>query len=248
MDCASLRNMTIRLDSCVESANGSVFKTHCLYPTFSPVFVTISVWGDGFRVSDGGGAAESVIRQGLSPQALTSALKAAKNKFHLAENDGVLFLKVDSGDWLENAILAVSNASAMAASLAYAHVEQKTAKDIVPEIIAAVTEFAPLSQIATDYQVRGHSGKERKFDVAVIGARNLLFKAVSPYAGSVNSAYVAFSDIFREGSQSHPDSLGYGVFREKLSSEDATLLSDVAILAPVSSIGPAAKRDFLRVS
>lgn len=248
MDSAILRNLTSRLDSCVEGADGSVFKTHCLYPSFSPVFVTVSVWGDGFRVSDGGGATENVIRQGLPPQALTSALKAAKNKYHLAEKDGVLSLKVDSGDWLENAILAVSNASAMAASLAYAHVEQKTAKAIVPEIIAAVSEFAPLGQIATEYQARGHSGKERNFDVAVIGTRSLLFKAVTPYAGSVNSAYVAFSDIFHEDNQSHSESIGYGVFRDKLSSEDATLLSDVAILAPVSSIGPAAKRDFLRVS
>ncbi|SFN79391.1 hypothetical protein SAMN04487859_1092 [Roseovarius lutimaris] len=248
MDCLSLRSLTARLDSCVESSDGNVFKTHCLYPSFSPVFVTISAWGDGFRVSDGGGASESVIRQGLDAHALTAALKAAKNKYHLIEHDGVLSLKIDSGDWIENAILAVANASAMAASLAYAHVEQKSSKDMVPEIIAALSEFAPLSQIATDYQVRGHSGKVRKFDVAVIGPHNLLFKAVSPFAGSVNSAYVAFSDALREGSPMYSSSTGYGVFREKLSSEDATLLNDVAILAPVASIGHAAKRDFIRHS
>lgn len=248
MECVNLRNLINRLDSCVEGSDGNVFKTHCLYPSFSPVFVTISVWGDGFRVSDGGGASQSVIRQGLDARTLTSALKAAKTKYHLIENDGVLFLKIDSGDWLENAILAVANASAMAASLAYAHVEQKTSKDMVPEIIAALSEFAPLSQIATDYQVLGHSGKGRKFDVAVIGPHNLLFKAVSPYAGSVNSAYVAFSDALRDDSPMAATSTGYVVFREKLSSEDATLLSDVAILAPVASIGPAAKRDFTRHS
>jgi len=188
MDCLSLRNLATRLDVCVEGSDGNVFKTHCLYPSFSPVFVTISVWGDGFRVSDGGGAAESVVRQGLNPHALTSALKAARNKYNLAEKNGVLSLKIDSADWLENAILAVSNASAMAANLAYAYVDQKSAKDIVPELILALSVFAKPSQIATDYPVRGHSGKERKFDVAVIGRRNLLFKTVSPYAGSVNSA------------------------------------------------------------
>lgn len=246
MDCVSLRKLTNRLDSCVEGLEGNVFKTHCLYPSFSPVFVTISSWGDGFRVSDGGGATESVVRQGLNPQGLTAALKAAKNKYHLSEKDGVLSLKVDSGDWLENAILAVSNASAMAAHLAYGYVEQKTAKDIVPEIIEALSAFATVSQIATEYQVRGHSGKERKFDVAVIGPKTLLFKAISPYAGSVNSAYVAFADALHESSPSYAGSTGYGVFREKPSSEDITLLSDVAILAPLASIGPAAKRDFLR--
>lgn len=246
MDCLSLRNLTSRLDGCVEGDDGNVFKTHCLYPSFSPVFVTITGWGDGFRVSDGGGATENVIRQGLNPQSLTSALKAAQNKYHLIETDGVLSLKVDSSDWLENAILAVSNASAMAANLAYAHVEQKNAKDIVPEIILALSEFAKPSQIATDYLVRGYSGKERKFDVAVIGQRNLLFKAITPYAGSVNSAYVAFSDGLREDGPSHPNSIGYGVFKDKLSSEDVTLLSDVVTLAPISSLATVAKRDFSR--
>lgn len=244
MNCLSFRDMTSRLDGCSEGPEGTVFKTHCLYPSFSPVFVTISAWGDGFRVSDGGGATESVVRQGLNPNALTSALKAAKTKYRLLEKDGVLSLKVDSEDWLENAILAVSNASALAANLAYSYLEPKSSHDMVPEIINYLAEFAPLNQIATDYQIRGHSGKHRNFDVAVIGPRKLLFKTVSPYAGSINSAYVAFSDTFREGV--NRDCTGYGVFREKLSSEDATLLSDVATLAPISSIGAAAKRDFLR--
>ena len=245
MDCFSLKKMTSRLDGCVDGVDGSVFKTHCLYPSFAPVLVSISVWGEGFRISDNGGATESVIRQGLPPKALVSALKAASEKYHLSEKDGVLSLKVDSGDWVENAILAVSNASAMAANLAYAYVEQKTAKDIVPEIIDAISSFAPSSQIATDFQVRGYSGKYRSFDVALIGARNLLFKAVTPYAGSVNSSYVAFSDTLRHGG-GEPNSIGYCVFREKLSSEDATLLSDVATLAPVFTIGAAAERDFFR--
>lgn len=248
MDCVYLRKMINRLDSCVEGLEGNVFKTHCLYPSFSPVFVTISAWGDGFRVSDGGGASHSLIRQGLDAHVLTSAFKVAKSKYHLSENDGVLSLKIDSGDWLENAILAVSNGSAMAANLAYAHVEQKSSKDIVPEIIAALSEFAPLSQIATDYQVRGHSGKVRKFDVAVVGTHNLLFKSVIPYAGSVNSAYVVFSDALRDGSPMSATSTGYGVFQDKLSSEDTTLLNDVAILAPLASIGHAAKRGFTRHS
>lgn len=244
MNCFSLQDMTSRLDGCFEGPGGTVFKTHCLYPSFSPVFVTISAWGDGYRVSDGGGATESVVRQGLNPNALTSALKVAKTKYHLHEKDGVLSLKVDSGDWLENAILAVSNASAFAANLAYNYVEQKPSHDMVPEIINALSEFAPLNQIATDYEIRGHSGKKRNFDVAVVGPRKLLFKTVSPHAGSINSAYVAFSDTFRDGV--NRDCAGYGIFREKLSSEDATLLSDVVTLAPISSVGAAAKRDFLR--
>jgi len=244
MDCVNLRNLINRLDSCVEGSEGNVIKTHCLYPSFSPVFVTISTWGDGFRVSDGGGASQSVVRQGLDSHALTSAFKSAKNKYHLIEKDGVLSLKIDSGDWLENAILAVANASAMAANLAYAHVEQKISKSIVPEIVKALSKFAPINQIATDYPVRGHSGKSRKFDVAVIGSRNLLFKAVSPFTGSVNSAYVIFSDTLRDGGPMASTSIGYGVFQDKLSSEDATLLNDVAVLAPLASIGPAVERDF----
>lgn len=245
MDCLSLRKLTSRLDSCIESPDGNVFKTHCLYPSFAPVFVTISAWGDGFRVSDGGGATESVIRQGLSPQTLTTALKTAKNKYHLNEKNGVLWLNVDSGDWLENAILAVSNASAMAANLAYAHIEQKNANELVPEIVLALSNYVKPNQIATDYLVRGHSGKNRKFDVAVIGRQNLLFKAISPYAGSVNSAYVTFSDALREGSPSFLNSTGYGVVREKLSSEDTTLFTDVAILTPISAVSDVAKRELV---
>ncbi|WP_069298384.1 hypothetical protein [Neptunicoccus sediminis] len=246
MDCLILRKLTSRLDSCTEGPEGNVFKTHCLYPSFAPVFVTISAWGDGFRVSDSGGATESVIRQGLSPQSLTSALNTAKKKYHLTEKNGVLSLKVDSGDWLENAILAVSNASAMAANLAYAHAEQKNANDLVPEIVLALSKFVKPNKIATDFLVRGHSGKNRKFDVAVIGPQNLLFKPISPYAGSVNSAYVAFSDALREGSPNFFNSTGYGVVREKLSSEDATLFNEVAILTPISAVGDVAKREINR--
>lgn len=244
MDCSTLKNLAYRLDQCVASENGVSMKTHCLYPSFSPVTVHVSRWGDhGFRISDAGGAAEEVLRQGFDPSVISPAFKTAINKFLINESGGALWVNVDSREWIENAILAVANASALAAATAFSYVSTKQSENFIPEIMEAILRVVPPHQIATEFSMRGASGKSRKFDLAVLGKATILMKPVTPYASSINSSFVSFSDVSKDSQGERTNVSGFCVYRQKISQEDKALLSDVAKLVPLGSVEAGTRKE-----
>ncbi|WP_340107792.1 hypothetical protein [Pikeienuella sp. HZG-20] len=220
-------------------------KTHCLYPSFSPVTVHVSRWNahNSFRITDGGGAAEEILRQGFSHDVLAPSFKAATSKFMLEESGGALWVEVESREWIENGILAVANASALAASTAFAYSATKQAENFIPEIMEAILRVVPPQRIATEFSMRGASGKHRKFDLAVLGARPLLIKSVTPYAASVNANFVSFSDVSKDSQGDRPDVRGFCVFKKEIPREDRALLSEVAMLVPLGSVEAGARQE-----
>lgn len=64
MNCDQLRALLADGDACEDTPMGLRILTDCLYPSFEPVSVYVSTFGDDFRVTDGGGAATSTFLHG----------------------------------------------------------------------------------------------------------------------------------------------------------------------------------------
>jgi hypothetical protein len=104
-------------DMCEQTEFGARYLTHCYYPSFDRVSVFVTGWGDGFRVTDGGGAVSSVLRHGRDDSAITNAFKTVRQRFGVATAEGMIVAEADK-EWLQAAVLAVANASAAAAAIA----------------------------------------------------------------------------------------------------------------------------------
>lgn len=238
MKCAEFMGLVQSVVFCEDTEQGAKYVTHCLYPSSDPVEVFISRWGNGFRVTDGGGAGRSVWRHGRDDAALNQGLKKARDRFSVDVRDGVLIAETEDQHWLYPAILAVANASAMAAVTAVEMIAASSEKDLANEIAQQLQRVVPDRLIATQFGYRGQSGKLWMVDFAVLGERTVLLKAVAPHHTSISAGYTAFGDI---GEQDQLARLA--VYKRHLKPEDAALMRQVSKLLPVSSVGPATARE-----
>lgn len=132
LNCADVIELVDARRYCEVSPFGTKITTNCLYPSASPVFVHIATWGDEFRVSDGGGAAQDSLRHGRDEWAVNAGLKAAKDRYSLSVEQGELFAFAKSAEWVPNVVAAVANGAAFAASSAIEHAlhsQQKSLKE-----------------------------------------------------------------------------------------------------------------------
>lgn len=241
MNCEHLMALLNDNSACEPTSMGTKFVTHCLYPSFDPVAVYIESLREGFRVSDGGGAARSASMHGRDPSILASAFQKAAKAHSVETAEGLIFAKPPSAEWLYSGILAVANASAMAATTAadaFVAADENALKSrIFENLKAAVSE----KNIARHYEYRGNSGNLWKLDFAVIRERILLVKGVTPHRHSVNANYAAFSDI-----GDLPILARFSVFDRRLKSEDQSLVGRVASLVPLGSVIAGAQRELGR--
>lgn len=216
---------------CEQTPSGLKVQTHCLYPSFDQVDVFVVAHGDGFIVTDGGGAVASAWEHGR--EGLDRVLARASAKFGASTNGSVIEAKVPSADWLKNAILAVANASASAAEAAVERVVQTTEKAIADQILEALARVIPRASIAQDFEHRGQSGKKWRYDFGATANDNLiLVNAVAPHHSSISAKYVAFADTPEEAE----DISKIAVFGRQLETADVALLQQVATLVPLRSV------------
>lgn len=231
MNCADLRKLAEQLDQCRETDYGTRFDTHCLYPSFEPVSVFISRWGEGYRVTDGGRAVQCAFAHGKDEASLQRAIKEAAEKYMLTAREGAFEVSVENREWLLSAILTVANASALAANIAVQYVQEASENVLKSQIHSALNKTVKPQAIAPGYSYSGASGKKWPIDYAVMDRSLILIKAISPHHVSVNSNYAAYSDIAaRDGG------LRYSVFDRKLSDDDRALMRQVAELVPVEAL------------
>ncbi len=231
-ECAEIFTILDAGRTCEASDYGLKVPTQCLYPSADVVFVHIAKFGDGYRVTDGGGISRCVLVHGRDSHALHSGLAEASNRHALRTEGGMLFADVSSVDWLPAAITAVANGASLAASIAVEHAVRRVERSLTTRIYAELTAVVPAQNIAKEYEYRGKSGKSWRIDYAVLrGERPLLVKAVTPHHNSISSNYTAFGDIGTEDTQR------FCVFHRKLDQMDAALLRQVASLVPIGSLG-----------
>ncbi len=229
---------------CEPSDNGLRVLTHCLYPSADPVYVHIAAWGDGYRVSDGGGVSRSILVHGRDEHAMQAGFSEACNRHSLKLEGGTLVALAPTREWLPAAIAAVANGASMAAAIAVEHVTQRIEKGLVAKIYETISNLVPAHQIAKDYEFRGKSGKAWRIDYAVVRPSDgpLLIKAVTPHHTSISTNYTAFGDIGPEGTER------FCVFSRSLQRDDASLLRQVALLVPLSSLDVGARNALRQVN
>ena len=131
MNCEELIPLLTRILNCEDAEFCGQFLTHCLYPSSDPVFVNVSRLYNGFQVDDGGGAMRSAMGHVRTWQA---ALEKAGRRYSVDVRDGAIVAIPEDEEWLYPAVLAVSNASALAARLALEANQSKsenTLKDLI---------------------------------------------------------------------------------------------------------------------
>lgn len=240
MICEDIRAALGAGEICEESDAGARVITHCLYPSFTPVAIFVTKLGDGYRVTDGGGAVRSAWNHGREEKMLERILAREAARFHLKVSQSNLIADAPSIEWLRAAILAVANASASAAHAAIGKAAAATERALKERIYTALSHVAPERAIGTDVQVVGASGDVRSFDygVRIEGDGELLVSAVAPHHSSIYAKYVAFADT-KELPQS---TSRFAVFDKPLSGGDVSLMLQVSELVPLRALDAKARR------
>jgi hypothetical protein len=232
MECADILRFIDARRICEPSPYGLKIVTQCLYPSAAPVFVHVGAWGDEYRVTDGGEAAEHALHLGRDKWAVEAGLRAARDRYSLRQEQAELFAMAPDQSWLPNVVAAVANGAAFAASVSADHDLHRQQKSLNEQISERLHKTVPEKYIAKGYEYRGRSGKLWELDFAVTSPIPILIKAVTPHHNSIASTYTALSDILRE------DNRRFSVYNRRPHDDDAALLRQVAELVPVKGLAP----------
>jgi hypothetical protein len=240
MICEDIRAAMGAGEVCEETEAGARVATHCLYPSFDPVTVLVSRLGDGYRVSDAGGAVRNAWISGRDEALSGRMLAREAARYSLSVSNHALVAEVPSIDWLRSAVLAVANASASVAHAAIGKAAAAAESHLKDRIRESLEHFVPASRIDEDYEVRGQSGDSRHFDYGVRSANDslLLLSAVSPHHNSIAAKYVAFADT----KALDAGISRFAVYDRPLEKGSVSLMLQVAELVPLATLDPKARR------
>lgn len=245
--CAEITAALSELHSCSEVDGSARVSTHCLYPSFEPVVVSISRFGHGFHVHDDGGAYREAWLHGRDEHAISRALSKESSRYQAKTRNNVIFADTDAADWLPSLILAVANASASAANAAVDRSPVISDGDLKTKIFLSLERSLPNFNVRRGFPVKGKSGKEYDFDFGVFGSSSkiLLVNAVIPHPNSIASKFLAFSDSSDIPTLEQSSAFRYerfAVFERPLAADDSALMRQVADLVPIRSLEAGARR------
>jgi hypothetical protein len=234
MACDEIKEALNRYLECEKTEDGSRIHTHCLYPSFESVSVYIIGYGNGYIVHDGSTASGVAWSHGRDKEIIRKSIAKAARRFGVNAEAGQISMKIDSAEWLESAILAVSNASAMAAHNAVDQIIKITEKNLHEIIREQIERVIPKKNVATEYEISGQSGKRYRFDFGITlpDHRIIPVDGVVAHANSVTHKFVAFSDT-----QEKFGHTGLAAHQGDLSNADQSLLSQVSTLVPARRLG-----------
>jgi hypothetical protein len=233
MICETIKEALWKFHQCEDTQDGARILTTCLYPSFEPVNIFIVKVGDGYLVHDGGEARCIAWGHGRDHHLTDRQLANQAVRFGIEYENGQLTAKVQSIDWLESAILSVSNAAAIGSYKAVEKIVRAAEESLQSRIFDTLKRHVPEQRLAKEYQFTGASGKQHNFDVAVTTDSDFitLIDAVTPHHVSVSAKYVAFADM-----KTRPNTDGLVIHDNHIQSEDKTLLQQVAEVLPFQSL------------
>ncbi len=240
MSCEAIRAALAHLDRCEETTAGSRFPTHCMYPSFETVHVFVAKLGDGYHVHDGDGAYQAAWAHGRDEALIRRELRSEAARFRLELADRSLSISVRSADWLGSAILAVANASAFAARSAVSKLNAAAEEALFDKIERSLSRLGN-GKLHSKVEIKGRSGGVRHFDFAIFGSGSgdIFINGVSPHHGSIAAKFVAFADAPADNSNK------LAVYDRPLSTDDVSLLQQVATVLPLKSAALGAERVML---
>lgn len=230
--CNIVLTNAAKLWSCKETENGARIRTTCIFPSFEPVFVYVIKFGDGFIVHDAGETMGVILSHGQEADVAKRFIRSECKRYDLSLEDRRISLKIDALEWLETAIVSVANTASTAARLAIAEVSKKADIDLADVLFDLLEPKLSKGTLAKDFPFQGASGRRYKFDLAIQERDKLtLIQAVRPNAISVNSKYVALSDIPMDDPIQK-----IAAHNNNLSIEDILLLQNVATVSGPSGV------------
>lgn len=225
-------------DEYATTEGGARVKTHCLFPSFEPVYVYVAGMGEGFHVHDGGAAHAIAWDHGRDARIVGKYLGEAATRYGLTVDNSTLLARIETPDWLPSAILSVANASSHAAGAAVEHAARAATETLQARIFDTLVHHFTKDHVVKDYERVGGSGKTHTFDFALVERdRIVVVDAVSPHPVSVAARYTAFSDT-----RATDRARGLAVFDRALAAPDKTLLNQVAEVVPFKSLKPGVQR------
>jgi hypothetical protein len=238
MHCDDIRAIMDSLHLCEETEFGLRVRTHCLYPSFSPVDVFVAKIGDSFRIHDGASAAREAWLHGRDHVLISGCLKREAENYRLKVLDGSMVADAHNEEWLASAILSVANASAAAANSAVARLSAAAEESLVERIADALSRSFNKDKIVREFPLRGKSGKEHRFDFALLdhGREQIIIDAISPHHTSISAKYVSFADA--DGPSIHK----FAVYDKPLLRDDVSLMQQVAEIVPLGALVEGSRR------
>ncbi len=218
-----------RIWKCAPCPGGVMIRTTCVHPSFEALHVYVDELGDGFIAHDAGDTAASMFLHGIDRETADRVILSECGRSGIGFEDGRIFWKFNSVDWLETAVIVVSNTAASAGRVATTFTNYAPKKRLKDKIFEMLAPEPRDREVSKDFVRRGESGRHHKFDLAVTGGSHLtLINAVERRATSVNSKYVSFSDVGGEGVRK------IAVHNGDLRESDIALLGSVATVAEPS--------------
>lgn len=197
--CDTLLVNAAQLFSCKETDNGARIRTTCVFPSFEPVFVYVVKFGEGFVVHDAGETMGVILGHGGDGDVAKRIIRAECKRFDLKCEDRRISLKIDAIEWLETAIVSVANTAAAAARQALTETRKKTERDLSDILYQLLEPKVARGTLAKNFDFQGSSGRNYHFDLAIQGREQLtLIQTVLPNTNSLNSKFVALSDVPRD--------------------------------------------------
>jgi hypothetical protein len=236
MLCADINAAMGTGEVCEETDEGARFVTHCLYPSFTPVAVHIVKLGDGYRVTDGGGALNNAWAHGREIALAKRMVYREAERYHLKVSpEGALVADALTIEWLRAAILTVANASAGAANATLGKLVAAAESALKDEIKDKLTGIVPPESIRTDVEVIGKSGDTRHFDYGIRAESesDIVISAVTSHRNSVASKFLAFSDTIGV-----PGLVRYGAYDKAPDRGDLSMLLQVVEVLPMHAFEP----------
>lgn len=225
--CDTVLVNAAKLWSCKETDNGARIRTTCVFPSFEPVFVYVVKFGDGFVVHDAGETMGVILGHGKDGDVAKRIIRAECKRYDLTCEGRRISLKIDALEWLETAIVSVANTAAAAARQAMAETRKKSVQDLSDVLYQLLEPRVSKGTLAKNFDFQGASGRKYHFDLAVQGHERLtLIQTVMPNANSINSKFVALSDV-----PSDEPVRKIAAHNGDLSVEDVLLLQTVATVA-----------------
>lgn len=232
LDCAYINNTLSEFGSCEKTEHGWRVTTHCLYPSFEQVSVFVRGYGDGFVITDAGGAITNVWHHGIDHSHAQRAMIKAAESFGCEYLRKEISLSVKTDEWLYSGIVSVANASSEAARAVVSKTRIANESGLIQKTKRFLEGLSWQPETKLEHAIHGSSGKLHTFDLAVFHNDSTgLIDAVVPHANSIAAKYLAFADT-----ESRAGLYKYAIFDTELTSEDKSLISDVADLVSYENV------------
>jgi hypothetical protein len=237
----NIRSAVAEFAECVEDGGRIAVPTQYLYP--SNGCVTAYVAGDmagQFRVSDDGGALDSLSAHGLSVSEPSKLVSPFCKRRHLKEKNGIIYAPRVPIEGLSTAIVMVAAASSEAAAHGIKAIKPARRKELAAAVYEALERFcvdrriSPTEHIIAEERIAGLSNRQYVFDyvVHVDTTEALLVDAVVPEATSINSTVVSHIDVGQTKNPKYRQIIVYDP-NEQWNSSDLNLLQMAAVTVPL---------------